>query len=94
MAFLLGHVKVEDYTRWRAAFDGAVAMRAAAGCKGAHLFQAAGDPNEVWMTLTFDDQATAQAMMGRDDIRQAIKDSGVIGDVEVHMIEDAGRLPS
>ena len=93
MALLLCHLKCEDYTRWRAAFDAHTPIRQAAGCKGSHMFQAASDPNEVWITLTFDDQATAQALLGRPDVQQAIKESGVIGDVEVHMIEDAGRNP-
>jgi hypothetical protein len=94
MAFLLCHLKCEDYTAWRAAFDAHNDLRQKYGSKGAHIFQAAADPNEVWLTLTFEDQATAQGLMGRDDIRQAIKDSGVVGDVEVHMIEDAGRNPA
>ena len=94
MAFLLCHLKCEDYSRWRAVFDAHNPMRQAAGSKGAHIFQAASDPNAVWLTLTFEDQATAQAFMGREDVRRAIKESGVIGDVEVHLIEDAGRNPA
>ena len=94
MAFLLCHLKCEDYTRWRAAFDAHNELRQSAGSKGAHIFQTAADPNEVWLTLTFEDQSSAQAMMGREDVRKAIKDSGVIGDVEVHLIEDAGRNPA
>ena len=94
MAFLLCHLKCEDYTRWRTAFDAHNELRQSAGSKGAHIFQTAADPNEVWLTLTFEDQSSAQAMMGREDVRKAIKDSGVIGDVEVHLIEDAGRNPA
>jgi hypothetical protein len=94
MAFLLCHIKVEDYARWRAAYEAHNELRQSAGSKGSHIFQAASDPNEVWLTITFEDQASAQGLMGREDVRQAIKDSGVIGDVEVHMIEDAGRTPA
>ena len=93
MAFLLCHLKCEDYAKWRQVFEGNAPMRQSAGCKGAHIFQAAEDPNEVWLTLTFDDQASAKALFTRDDVRDGIRASGVIGEVEAHLIEDAGRTP-
>ena len=94
MAFLLCHLKCEDYTKWRTAFESHNDLRQAAGSKGAHIFQSASDPNDVWLTLTFEDQASAQAMMGRDDVRDAIRKSGVIGEVQVFPIDDAGRTPA
>ena len=94
MAFLLCHLKCEDYTRWRAAYEAHNELRQSIGSKGSHIFQSASDPNDVWLTITFESQEAAQAMMGRDDIRQAIKDSGVVGEVQVFPIEDAGRTPA
>ena len=94
MAFLLCHLKCEDYTRWRAAYEAHNELRGTLGSKGSHIFQSASDPNDVWLTITFESQEAAQAMMGRDDVRQAIKDSGVVGEVQVFPIEDAGRTPA
>jgi hypothetical protein len=94
MAFLLCHLKCEDYARWRSAFEAHNDLRQSIGSKGSHIFQSASDPNDVWITITFESQQAAQAMMGRDDVRQAIKDSGVIGEVQVFPIEDAGRTPA
>ena len=94
MAFLLCHLKCEDYATWRAAFESHNDLRQGAGSKGAHIFQSASDPNDVWLTLTFEDQASAQGMMGRDDVRDAIRKSGVVGEVQVFPIEDAGRTPA
>ena len=94
MSFLLIHFKCEDYARFRSVFESKVELRQAGGSKGAHLFQAASDPNDIWITLTFDDQATAQALISSDPVREAMKEAGVIGSPEVYPIEDAGRTPA
>jgi len=94
MSFLLVHFKVQDYATFRSVFESKVPLRQAGGSKGAHLFQAASDPNDVWITLTFEDQASAQALMSSDPVRQAMQEAGVIGSPEVFPIEDAGRTPA
>jgi hypothetical protein len=94
MSFLLVHFKCEDYARFRSVFESKVPLRQAGGSKGAHLFQAASDPNDVWITLTFDDQAAAQALISSEPVREAMREAGVIGAPEVYPIEDAGRTPA
>jgi hypothetical protein len=94
MSFLLVHFKCEDYARFRSVFEAHTSLRQGGGSKGAHIFQSASDPNDVWITLTFDDQATAQALVMSDPVRQAMREAGVIGQPEVYPIEDAGRTPA
>ena len=94
MAFLLCHLKVEDYTKWRQFFEGHSDLRQSVGSKGAHIFQSASDPNDVWLTLTFESQDSAKAMMANEEVKKAIRESGIVGELEVYPIEDAGRTPA
>ena len=46
MPYLLVRHKVEDYAKWKRAFDEHAATRQTGGSKGGQLFRSSDDPNE------------------------------------------------
>jgi len=91
MAHLLVIEKVEDFAKWKQAFDDHVAAREASGCKGGYIFQNAADPNNVVVLLEWDDVVQMRAFAQSDGLRQAMQRGGVVGAPEVFFLEEADR---
>jgi len=91
MAHLLVIEKVEDFAKWKQAFDDHVAAREASGCKGGYIFQNAADPNHVVVLLEWDDVAQMRAFAQSDGLRQAMQRGGVVGAPEVLFLAEAAR---
>ena len=91
MAHLLVIEKVEDFAKWKQAFDSHVAAREASGCKGGHIFHNAADPNHIVVLLEWDDVAQVQAFAQSDSLRQAMQRGGVVGAPEVFFLEEVDR---
>ena len=89
--FALIRLKVQDYDAWRAVFEAKEQLRVAGGSKGAHIFRGLYDPNQVIFTLTWEDADKARSFMASDEVRQAMKEAGVVGEPDVTFMEDAGR---
>jgi heme-degrading monooxygenase HmoA len=94
MAILLIRLNVRDYDFWRTKYDADAEARKAAGCSGTHLFRNANDPNEVIINLQWDTAENATKFLAAPEIQKAIQESGVIGEPNVWVVEDAGRTPS
>lgn len=94
--FVMVHHKVRDYDTWRPFFDQHEATRQAAGSKGAHLFRSADDPNEIVITLTWDDARVddAKAFVASPDLREIMEKAGVVGQPEIYFLDDLGRTPA
>jgi heme-degrading monooxygenase HmoA len=91
MAHLLVIEKVEDFAKWKQAFDDHVAAREASGCKGGYIFQDAADPNNVVVLLEWDDVAQVRAFAESDSLRQAMQRGGIVGAPELFFLEEAAR---
>ena len=83
MPYLLIHHTVEDYDRWKKAFDEHASMRQAAGSKGGYLFRSADDPNDVVLIVEMEDLDRARQFVGSDDLRKAMEGAGVTGPPEI-----------
>ena len=91
MPYILVRHKVEDYAKWRPAFDEHGAARQASGCKGTHVFRNAEDPNEIVMLLEWDDLENARQLTQSEDLREAMQRSGVADQPDIYFLDDAGR---
>ena len=89
MAHLLVHHKVEDYKKWKLAFDGHSSMRSQNGSKGGKVFQSANNPNELFVLLEWDSLANAQKFAQSDGIKEAMKNAGVVGMPAIYFVEEA-----
>jgi heme-degrading monooxygenase HmoA len=91
MPYILVRHKVEDYAKWRPAYDEHGAARQASGCRGTHVFRNAEDPNEIVMLLEWDDLENARQLIQSEDLREAMKRSGVTDQPDIYFLDDAGR---
>ena len=89
MAHLLVHHKVEDYIKWKLAFDEHSSMRSQNGSKGGKVFQSTNNPNELFVLLEWDSLANAQKFAQSDSIKEAMKDAGVVGMPTIYFVEEA-----
>jgi hypothetical protein len=70
--------RVADFDTWRAGFESHEDVRRAAGMLGHHLNRAQDDPNDVSIYLAVSDLARAKAFISSSELRERMRDSGVI----------------
>ncbi len=79
MPYSLARVKVEDYAKWKPVFDQLSAPRkASGGAKGGMLFRDADNPNDITILNEWDNLENAHKFIESEDVKKAIKKSGVI----------------
>ena len=78
MAFTLVMVEVEDYDRWRAAFDGMEETRRGYGIHGGRVYQDVGNPNLITVIVE-GDLSDLEAFAGSQVLKDAMIASGVVG---------------
>ncbi len=88
MTYLLvnGH-EVQDYKKWKAAFDSATEMRKTAGEKSAQIFQTLDNPNKMVLLFEWDNQENAQNYFQSDRLKQAMEEAGVISKPDISFLE-------
>ena len=94
MIFTLARFRVEDYDKWRQAFEQGSEIRRAAGSKSAHIFRGEDVPEEVVITLQWEDVGQARAFTGSTELRELMQRAGVIGQPDIYFLSDEGRLPA
>ena len=85
--YSLVRVTVEDYDRWRTAFDGAAGLREEYGCLGGQIFVKAGSSTELVVLLEWADSEQAAAFSSSPDLRAAMQDGGVMGPPDSAVLE-------
>jgi len=89
MVHMIVRHKVADYARWKEAFDGHLGARKAAGEVGHRVLLSVEDPRDVTVLLDWDSLERARRFADSDDLKQTLKQSGVVGDLDVRFLEDA-----
>ncbi len=89
MVHMIVRHKVADYSRWKEAFDAHLNTRKAAGETESRVLLSVDDPREVTLFFDWDSLDRARRFVGSDDLKQAMKQAGVVGDPEVRFLEDA-----
>ncbi|MBI2501765.1 MAG: antibiotic biosynthesis monooxygenase [Candidatus Latescibacteria bacterium] len=82
---------VEDYKKWKPFFDKHAATRKAKGSKGGYVFRSADDPNQVVVLLEWDTLQKMRQFSQSEDLRERMKESGVIGQPDIHFLKVAGK---
>ena len=83
MAHILVRHKVEDYAKWRNAFDGSIEMRKAGGELSAQVFQTSEDPNDLVLLFEWNSLDNARAFLGSDELKQGMEAAGVCSAPEI-----------
>ena len=88
MAHILVHHKVEDYGKWKPVFDKHGSFRTENGSKGGKVYRSATDPNDLFVLLEWDSVEGIQKFVQSDSLKVAMKEAGVVGMPDVHIIEE------
>lgn len=75
--------EVDDFDRWKSAFDDHKPLRIDGGIIGHHINRAEEDPNLISTYLAVSDLARAQAFGQSEELRSAMHEAGVIGRPEL-----------
>ena len=91
MPYTLVRARVEEFSRWRRAFEEQAEAREEAGSRGGHLFRAADDPDTVVAFLAWDDLKRARSYLESEEAREAWRAGGLDGEPETLYLEELGR---
>jgi len=91
MSYLLVHHNCEDFIKWKEAFNNHSSMRAQHGSKGGKVFRSTNNPNELFVLLEWDSLANAQKFAQSDNIKEAMKNAGVVGMPAIYFVEEAAE---
>ena len=94
MPYLLVHHRVEDYARWKPVYDARVATRRSSGSRGAHLLRSADDPNELVILFEWDTLENARSFAESRETREAMKQGGLAGPLELGFLVEVERTPA
>ena len=88
-ATLIVRHPVQDYSAWRAVFDGAevAALHAKHGVRNARVGQSPDDSNDVLVTHDLDSLDAAQNFAGDADLPKVMEAAGVAGTPEIAIYE-------
>jgi hypothetical protein len=77
---------VTDFETWLPAFESHADMRNESGVTGITVYQAADDGNMVTAIATCGSLEAALAFIGSEDLKEAMKASGVVGEPTIQII--------
>jgi heme-degrading monooxygenase HmoA len=93
MPYVLIHLRVADYAKWRPGFDANSATRREGGSQSGRIFRSASDPNELITFFEWDDLESARQFTQSADLREKMQQAGVIGRPDVYFLEEVERVP-
>ncbi len=85
--FAMVRHKVEDFDKWKTAFDGHEEARIAAGSIAHYLYRDAADESFVIVGVAGGSIEKAQEFLGSDDLKNDMKEAGVVGEPEIWLFE-------
>ena len=86
MATLAVQLTIGDYARWRSVFDKHKPLRDKADIKNTRVYRDADNPKEVIVWGETSDATNARAALGGDEIKNAMKEAGVVGPPRIRVI--------
>ncbi len=87
MVYVLVRHKVEDFDKWKAAYEGAKEFRISKGEKSTQLFRNADDPKELTILNEFENIEKAKAFMSLPELAEKMKEAGVSEKPEISFLE-------
>ena len=87
MATLAVQLTIGDYAKWRPVFDKHKPLRDKADIKSVRVYRDADNPKEIIIWGETGDTANARTALGGDEIKNAMKEAGVVGPPKIHVID-------
>ena len=90
MVYIYVHHTVEDYGKWKAAFDAHAPLRKAGGStENINILRNADDPNDLTVLIGWSDLQKARAFSQSPELRAAMAQAGVTSQPTVRFLEAA-----
>jgi quinol monooxygenase YgiN len=89
MPYLMVINEVEDYARWRPAFDDHGRVRREFGCLSEQVFRDADDPNIITLLFEWDSFENAEDFLNESGLREVMQKAGVIGQPTITFLNEA-----
>jgi hypothetical protein len=86
MPYVLIRTRVQDFAKWRVAYDKHLGMRKAAGLTERYLLRNADNPNEVIIFFEASDLGKARAFSVSTELRQKMRESGVVDESDIFFL--------
>jgi heme-degrading monooxygenase HmoA len=80
--------RVAEFDKWLQVFEQHASMRQAAGFSNVHVWQGAGEPNNVFIYMEGDDLAKMQAFGQSEELKQAMQRAGVASAPQINLLEN------
>lgn len=93
MTYVLVIHKVEDFDRWKPAYDEHGAVRKANGSKGAFVFRNTDDPNQLVVITQWENLESAKNFAESKNLKEAMQKGGVSGKPDIYYLEEIERTP-
>lgn len=87
MPHVLIRHRVEDYARWKPAFDKHASVRMTAGELRHMLFRTADDPNDIFILFEWDRLDKAQQFVRSEDLRKVMQQAGVADQPDIYFLD-------
>jgi hypothetical protein len=88
MQSLLIRHTVDDYDRWKQAFDEDAELRLAHGARSTRVFRNDSERNEVWLLLEWDSLARARLFTRSEDLADFMNRAGIAGQPDYWYLEE------
>jgi uncharacterized protein YeaO (DUF488 family) len=89
MSYLLIIHEVKDFNTWKKGYEDHINTREKATLKEVYLLQSKENPNEVTILFEVGDEAKAKEFAASDELREKMKEVGVVGKPEIKFLEKA-----
>lgn len=90
MVYLYIQHTVKDFSKWKEGYDTHAPARQAGGATGeAYVMRDVDHPNEITLLLGWSSLEKARAFARSTSLKDAMRDAGVQGHVEVRLLEAA-----
>ena len=88
MNYVLIHHQVNDFGKWKAAYDAHGPERQKAGLKEVSLLHKLDDANDVTLIFEAKDLDKAQQFAGSPNLKDVMQKAGVVGKPEITYLKD------
>jgi hypothetical protein len=80
---------VADYQAWRQGYDDFDEQRRSMGVKDDAVYQSIDNPNDVTAWHDFETAEEAKAVVGSDELKNAMQNAGVEGEPEIWFVTES-----
>ena len=91
MPYVLVTQRVQNYPKWRRAFEDNADAREEAGSTGGHIFRDVEDREEITLFLAWDDLDAAREYLNSEAVGEEHEAGGVEDEPHVRYLEEMGK---